>query len=65
MKGMRLITVIGCLLASHSALAATTTGTVMLISYSLTPVLLTDQRPLQAFLWELWILVPNPLLLVN
>ncbi|HGJ5872322.1 MAG TPA: spore coat protein U domain-containing protein [Arsenophonus apicola] len=28
MKGIRLITVIGCLLASHSALAATTTGTV-------------------------------------
>ncbi|QBY41589.1 spore coat protein U domain-containing protein [Arsenophonus nasoniae] len=28
MKGIRLIMVIGCLLASHSALAATTTGTV-------------------------------------
>ncbi|WGL98313.1 spore coat protein U domain-containing protein [Arsenophonus sp. aPb] len=28
MKGIRLITVIGCLLASHSALAATATGTV-------------------------------------
>ncbi|PAV10106.1 hypothetical protein CBG25_02370 [Arsenophonus sp. ENCA] len=28
MKGIRLFSVIGCLLASHSALAATTTGTV-------------------------------------